>query len=339
MDQSLLNVIQGYPTKRMPLWLMRQAGRYLPEYRYLRSQAKNFLELCLHAELAAEITLQPIRRFDLDAAIVFADILLVPMALGQGLEFRDKEGPFLESIGDVGRLVWKSERIRAVYETLERVKKQLPPHVACIGFAGGLWTVACYMVAGRHEPGFVSVKAALANDTQRVERLFAVLHDATVDHLVRQVRAGAQVVQVFDSWAGILDGEVFERWIVQPTQRLVAAFKEKCPDIPVIGFPRGCCLEDYERYISQTGIQVCSLDPNIHELDARDRLKPLTVIQGNLDPQLLVEGGLRMERKVVDILEALGPRHIMNLGHGVLPQTPVENVDNLIRCVRAWEGK
>ncbi len=322
----------------MPLWLMRQAGRYLPEYRTLRAKAENFLKLCLTPDWAAEITLQPLRRFDFDAAIVFADILLVPLALGANLNFQEGEGPLLEKVentADLDRLVYDDRKIGAVYETLGIVKPELSLHTTLIGFCGAPWTVACYMIDGSSRDLFQKAKAWSKERPKELQRLIDIVSEASVAYLSGQVKAGAEAVQVFDSWAGLLEGEDFIRWVVEPTRRLVAMFKALHPDVPVIGFPRGAGSR-YAAYAQMTGIDALSIDQSVPVAAARKDLQRRVPLQGNLDPGLLVEGGEAMIRAARTIMDKLGPRHVMNLGHGVLPQTPLDNVYRLVECVREY---
>ena len=340
-EKPLLHLLTGEPVSRMPIWLMRQAGRYLPEYRAIREKAGSFLDLCLSPDLASEITLQPIRRFGFDAAIMFADILLVPLALGRRPVFKEGEHPKIEPVRDdksLGKLRWKIEVLAPVFETLRRMENELPESVTRIGFAGGLWTVAGYMIDGNSATSFNTALAKTGEDTAFLTRLFDILHDATVEYLGRQIEAGAEVLQIFDSWAGLLQGQNFKRWVIEPTRQLVDSIKKEYPAVPIIGFPRGARPDDYKAYLEQTGVDALSLDTDISLSFARNELQPLKPLQGNLDPKLLVEGGDKMRRAVDDIIATMGPRHIMNLGHGVLPETPPEHVTRLVEQVRTWSG-
>jgi uroporphyrinogen decarboxylase len=339
--KPLLSLLSGQPSPRMPIWLMRQAGRYLPEYREVRQRAGGFLDLCLTPDLATEITLQPIRRFGLDAAIVFADILLVPYALGRKPEF-DKGGkPRMMPVrGDkeLSRLHWNIHHLEPVFETLRRMESELPRHVTRIGFSGGLWTLAAYMVDGDSSSGFGATIEAAKNGQAFLKQLFSILHDAVLEYIGRQIEAGAEVIHLFDSWAGVLQGNDFERWVIGPTRELVRAVKKEYPNVPVIGFPRGALPEDYKAYFEMTGVAALAIDQHISLSYACDVLQPIGLLQGSLDPQLLVEGGENMRKAVDDIIATLGPRHIFNLGHGVLPQTPPENVAKLVDQIRTWAG-
>ncbi|MDP9127518.1 MAG: uroporphyrinogen decarboxylase [Pseudomonadota bacterium] len=337
--KPMLDLLRGKPVSRAPLWLMRQAGRYLPEYRALRSKAEDFLNLCLTPEWATEITLQPIRRFGFDAAIIFADILLIPLALGQKLEFRQGEGPVLEPIEEKNfssHFSYSEDKVAAVFETVRLVKKQLPSSTSLIGFCGSPWTVACYMIDGTSRTGFTEAKLWAKEKTPALEILIQTLIGASDRYLSAQIEAGADIIQLFDSWSGLLEGEDFQRWIIEPTRQLVARINEKYPHVPVIGFPREAG-KHYIDYCHKTGVDGVSIDQSVDLNYARSELRPIKLLQGNLDPELLVEGGEAMQEGARKILNALGPNHIFNLGHGVLQQTPVEHVSDLVQFVRNWQ--
>ncbi len=336
-DKILLDVLKGKNVNRMPVWLMRQAGRYLPEYRRLREKAGSFLGLCLNADLAAMVALQPVSRFELDAAILFSDILMVPYGLGQQLEFREKEGPFLEPVtpDNIKNLVWKAEKLEPVFGTMERMKQKLPGHVARLGFAGGLWTVACYMVEGRGKSGFSRVMKTDVECPGFMDRLMDILNDATLEYIGRQIEAGAEAIQLFDSWAGLLKGKRFRKRVLEPTKALIEALKKEYPGVPVIGFPRGARLEDYKKFRDMTGVDALGLDQNVSVDYARAALKGKIPLQGNLDPELLVTGGDKMKESAAYIMDRLGPDHIFNLGHGIRPETPPGNVAGLVDFLRA----
>jgi len=319
---------------------MRQAGRYLPEYRAVRSKAHDFVELCLSPALATELTLQPVRRYRMDGAILFSDILLVPYALGQGLTFREGEGPILEPIEDrnaigrldPGRVV---PRLEPVLETIGRVAASLGPQTALIGFAGAPWTVATYMVEGRSSRDFRRVKSWAYRDVEDFGALISILVESTIEFLTAQIEAGAEVVQLFDTWAGVLPEPAFARWVIEPTRAIAAALKQRFPGHPIIGFPRGAGLL-YERYIKETGVDGIGLDPMVPSGYARERLQPLATLQGNLDPILLITGGSSLEAAVSELCRSLGDGpFVFNLGHGVLPETPPENVEALARLLTA----
>jgi uroporphyrinogen decarboxylase len=336
--KALLRALRGETLKAPPIWLMRQAGRYLPEYRALRETVGSFLDLCLTPELAAEVTLQPVRRFALDAAILFSDILIVPYALGQPLEYRDGEGPVLEPVHSAADIAGLSDsdfrdRIAPVWRTVERVKGLLRADTALIGFAGAPWTVASYMVEGGSSRDFAVVKSWAFSDQKGFGALIDRLVDATIVYLDGQVRAGAEVLQLFDSWAGVLPERAFREWVIEPTKKIVVALKLAHPEVPIIGYPRGAGLM-YRAYQTETGVSALSLDQTVPLDIARRVLQPLSAIQGNLDPLYLVEGGEAMATAVRDILGALGAGpFIFNLGHGVVPSTPPDHVQALIELV------
>ena len=329
--KPLLRALGGEAVTRPPWWLMRQAGRYLPEYRAIRAKAHDFVELCLTPALAAELTLQPVRRYCMDAAILFSDIPLLPYALGQGLSYREGEGPVLEPIEDhagIARLDLKQviPRLEPVFEAIHRVAAALDPATALIGFAGAPWTIATYMVEGGASRDFRRVKGWAYRDSQGFGALIELLVEGTVDFLAAQIEAGAEVVQLFDSWAGVLPEPAFGRWVIEPTRRIVAALKERFPDHPIIGFPRGAGLL-YEHYVTETGVDCVGLDAMVPAGYARSRLQQLAAVQGNLDPVLLIAGGQALETAVRELCRMLGGRpFVFNLGHGVLPETPPENV-------------
>ena len=338
-QSALLRTLAGQTNAPPPIWLMRQAGRYLPEYREVRGSVSSFLDLCCTPELAAEVTLQPLRRFDLDAAIVFSDILIVPYALGQKVEFVEGEGPRLEPIGDgkaLGGLDKGSaaKALAPVYETIERVTAKLPESVPLIGFCGAPWTVATYMVEGCGSKDQAAARLWAYREQANFQRLIDLLVETSADYLLGQVAAGASALQIFDSWAGSLPEDEFARWCIAPTRRLIEKVKAKTPDVPVIGFPRGSGPLA-ERYARETGIDAIGCDTSQPIEWIRDRLQSLVPVQGNLDPLLLVAGGPHLDRRVASILAALGSGpFIFNLGHGILPDTPIENVERLLRLVK-----
>ena len=328
-EKPMLQALAGETLVRPPWWLMRQAGRYLPEYRAVRAEAGDFVTLCLTPKLAAEVTLQPIRRFGMDAAILFSDILLVPKALGQRLSF-ENDGPRLEPVSDVRNLkAPDAGMLVPVAEAVRLVRRNLPDRVALIGFAGAPWTVATYMVEGGTSRDFHRVKAWAYRDPVGFAELIERIVAGTIEFLTLQVEAGVEVVQLFDSWAGALSPDGFERWVIAPTKRLVSALKVRFPNVPIIGFPRGAGLF-YPYYASETGVDAVGLDTTIPPVFARDRLQPRVAVQGNLDPVLLLTGGDIMRQTVQDIRALLcnGP-YIFNLGHGILPETPPEHVAEL----------
>ena len=323
-----------------PIWLMRQAGRYLPEYRELRAKAGGFLNLCYTPALATEVTLQPIRRYGFDAAILFSDILVVPHALGQKVWFAEGEGPRLEPVAsgqDLARLdpARVISHLQPVFEAVDRIRTALPSETALIGFCGAPWTVATYMVAGRGSPDQADARLWAYRDPASFTQLIDMIADVSVDYLAGQIAAGVNVVQIFDSWAGSLPDTEFDRWVVAPMQRMVAALKARHPHVPVIGFPRGAG-EKMARYIRGTGVQAVGCDTSLSVqtmaaiVDAEN-----VVVQGNLDPLLLVAGGAALDARVDQILETLSGRpFVFNLGHGIVPQTPPEHVARLVARVR-----
>ncbi|MDH3234165.1 MAG: uroporphyrinogen decarboxylase [Alphaproteobacteria bacterium] len=336
--KPLIRALGGVASETPPVWLMRQAGRYLPEYRKIRAEAGTFLDLCYNPEKAAEVTLQPVRRYAMDAAILFSDILVVPDAMGQNVAFREGEGPVLEPVRDaagIGRLDpdGVAERLAPVYATVERVAAALPDTVALIGFAGAPWTVASYMVEGGSSKDFREVKGLAYRDDGAFAALVDKLVTATVAHLSAQIDAGAEVVQIFDTWAGVLPEAEFERWCIAPTKAIVDGVRARAPNVPMIGFPRGAAFNT-ERYIAETGIDAVGLDTAV-PLEVGKWLQARCAVQGNLDPILLVEGGAPMETAARAILSVLsGGPFVFNLGHGVLPQTPPEHVAQLLQVVR-----
>jgi uroporphyrinogen decarboxylase len=332
-------VLDGSAIKPPPVWLMRQAGRYLPEYRELRATAGSFLGLCYDPLKAAEVTLQPVRRFDLDAAILFSDILVVPHALGRRVDFVEGEGPRLDPIDvrgierlDAGYVV---ERLAKVLETVERVRGELGTGKSLIGFCGAPWTVATYMIAGRGTPDQAPALAFAAAEPDAMRQLIDVLVEASVEYLTAQIRAGADLVQIFDTWAGVLDDRGFENWVLEPTARIARSVKAIEAGARVIGFPKGIGMARLERFAKETGVDAVSLDMAVPLEAARDRLQPIVAVQGNLDPALLVAGGAAMDAEIDRIKAALGAgRFIFNLGHGIVPQTPIANIARLVERVR-----
>jgi uroporphyrinogen decarboxylase len=338
-SKPILRVLHGEKLDVPPVWLMRQAGRYLPEYRAVRETVGGFLDLCLTPELAAEVTLQPVRRFALDAAILFSDILIVPYALGQALEYRDGEGPVLQPIRTAAAIAALDDsdiagRVAPVWRTVERVKRALADQVTLIGFAGAPWTVASYMVEGGTSRDFAAVKGWAFTDTDAFAALIERLVAATIVYLDGQIRAGAEAIQLFDSWAGVLPETAFRRWVIEPTRTIVTAIREAHPAVPIIGFPRGAGLM-YPDYFAATGVTALGLDQTVPPAIARDTLQSRGPVQGNLDPLLLVAGGEPMAAATRDIVATLGRGpFIFNLGHGVLPATPPAHVQTLIERIR-----
>jgi len=327
-------------TSRTPIWLMRQAGRYLPEYMAVRDKAGDFLGLCYAPDKAAEVTLQPVRRFDMDAAILFSDILVVPHALGQNLSFVHGEGPKLDPVRDAaGFAALKMDRLHdhlaPIYETVKRVRADLSPEKTLIGFAGSPWTVACYMVEGGGSKEFLAVKSMMFGQEQVFAALITLLENATVAYLKEQIKAGVSVVQLFDSWSGVLDPISFEKFVIAPTQRIVAALKAQYPHIPVIGFARGSGVSIL-RYATQTGVDGLGLDTQFDRVWARDNLQKDFCLQGNLDPAVLRSGGAALDQHIDAVMDDLaGGSFIFNLGHGIIKDTPPEHVAQLVSRVRS----
>ena len=342
--KPLLRALGGESLSRPPFWFMRQAGRYLPEYRAVRARAGGFLDLCMAPELAAEVTLQPIRRFQMDAAILFADILLIPHALGQPLDYREGEGPVLAPIRDAKALAGlerrgAEDRLAPVLETVSRVAGALPDGVALIGFAGAPWTVATYMVEGGGSPDHRHAKRWAYGDRQGFAALIELLVEATIDYLAGQARAGAEALQLFDTWAGSLAAGEFDRWVIQPTAQIVAGLRAGGVEAPIIGFPRGAGAGLVE-YAELTGVDAVALDQGVSPSWARRALGNGICLQGNLDPQLLVVGGEAMlaEARRMRATFGSGP-HVFNLGHGIVPEVPPEHVAALSALLRSEVGE
>jgi uroporphyrinogen decarboxylase len=339
VHKPLLEALAGKRQAIPPVWLMRQAGRYLPEYRALRQKAGSFLELCYSPELATEVTLQPIRRFGFDAAILFSDILVIPHALGRSVRFVEGEGPQLDPLDDPKLVATLPQRVdhkvlAPVYETVSRVKHALPPGVALIGFCGAPWTVATYMIAGHGTSDQAPARLFAYRYPDAFTKLVDVLADASAEYLIRQLQAGADVVQVFDTWAGVLPPKEFNRWCVEPMKKIVDAVRQQVPDAKFIGFPRGAGI-GIVNYAEATGVNAAGLDWMVPLDFARSNLQPRWPVQGNLDPLALRAGGAALDRSVDEILEAWsGGPFIFNLGHGILPDTPIEHVERMLKRVR-----
>jgi len=334
--------LRGMNGSRRPLWLMRQAGRYLPEYRELRAKKGGFLALVYDPEAAAEITLQPIRRFGFDGAILFSDILIVPYAMGQDLEFLAGEGPrmsprlvdaALESLAAV------PERLEAIYRTVALVRAALAPDKTLLGFAGSPWTIATYMVAGEGSRDQHETRAYAYRDPAAFQAIIDAIVATTVDYLEGQARAGAEAVQLFDSWAGSLAPAEFERWVIAPNAEIVRRLRARCPDLPIIGFPKGAG-EKLPAYARETGVDALGIDETIDPLWAARELPQGMPVQGNLDPLLVLAGTDEMEKQALRVLDAFSGRpHVFNLGHGIGQFTPIEHVERLLKVVRGWERR
>ncbi|MCQ8782317.1 uroporphyrinogen decarboxylase [Mangrovibrevibacter kandeliae] len=337
-QRNLVRVLEGETVFPPPVWLMRQAGRYLPEYRATRETAGGFLDLCYNPDFATEVTLQPIRRFGFDAAILFSDILVIPDALDRGLRFQQGEGPKLDPIGpdeiaglDPGRA---EAHLAPVIETVARLRAALPDETALIGFCGAPWTVATYMIAGHGTPDQAPARLFGYRHPEAMAALLALLAEMSADYLIRQLRAGADCVQIFDSWAGVLDEASFEAFVVGPTRRIVDRVRAAVPGARIIGFPKGANAL-LPRYRSATGVDAVGLDWAVPFELARD-LQRQGAVQGNLDPLRLIAGGQALEEGVDRILEALGQGPlIFNLGHGITPDAPIAHVEALLARIRA----
>lgn len=336
-DPPLLAVLKGERRDPPPVWLMRQAGRYLPEYRALRAEKGGFLELVYDSDAAAEITLQPIRRFGMDGAILFSDILIVPHAMGQGLTFGPGEGPQLTPALSDARfdaLVAKPEYLAKIYETVAKVKAQLAPQVTMLGFAGSPWTVATYMVAGHGSKDQAETRRLAYTDPQGFQALIDRIVAVTVDYLSGQIEAGAQAVQLFDSWAGTLSPAQFERWVIAPTADIVGRLMVRHGDVPIIGFPKGAGAK-LAAYAAETGVDAIGLDETIDPAWADAMLPVGMPVQGNLDPLALISGGEALRAAVARIRAAFDSRpHVFNLGHGILPDAPIAHVEQLLDMLR-----
>jgi uroporphyrinogen decarboxylase len=339
VNKPLLHVLGGLKQDPPPVWLMRQAGRYLPEYRAVRERAGGFLDLVFNPELAAEVTLQPIRRFGFDAAILFSDILVIPHALGQKVGFAVGEGPLLEPITD--RLGFERlssavdhAALAPVYETVRRVKAVLEPQVSLLGFCGAPWTVASYMIAGRGTPDQAPARLFAYRDAAAFGVLMDVLVEASADYLARQLEAGADAVQIFDTWAGILPDAEFDRWCIEPVRRIVELVRARVPGAKIIGFPRGAGT-GLARYVERVPVDAVGLDWMIDKSFARERIQTRLPVQGNLDPLVLVAGGTALDRAVDEVVTAFADKpFIFNLGHGIVPETPIAHVEQMLKRLR-----
>ena len=337
-NKPLLAVLRGERRDPVPMWMMRQAGRYLPEYRELRQEKGSFLNLVYDPDAAADITLQPLKRFpQLDAAILFSDILIVPFAIGQNLTFVTGEGPRLTpplAGGGFEELTPYPARLDPIYETVRKVSAALDPDKTLIGFAGSPWTVATYMIAGQGSRDQAAARRLAYEDAGRFGEIIARIEEVTLDYLLRQIEAGAEALQLFDSWAGSLSPAQFEQWVITPTARLVAELKARHPEVPVIGFPKGAGGK-LAAYARETGVNALGLDETVDPLWAAKELPEELPLQGNLDPLALIAGGEALDTAVQRVLDAFAGRpHIFNLGHGILQDTPIAHVEQLIGMVK-----
>lgn len=342
LEKPLLNALKGHAQPVPPIWMMRQAGRYLSEYRAVRATTPSFLDFCYSPEKATEVTLQPIDRFDFDAAILFSDILVVPDALGQDVWFEEGFGPRLTPIDpETPRLDDPQkaiERLEPVFEAVERIRDRLSADKALLGFCGAPWTLVTYMIAGRGKEEQRAAREAILRKPKACAALFDLLVETSVLYLCEQIRRGADAVQIFDTWAGSLDDLAFDTWVTEPTRRIVDGVKACHPDVPVVGFPKGVGLR-LERYVLETGIDAVGLDSGVPLAFARDVLQKRVCVQGNIDPLRLIMGGEALSEAIDAALSALGAGpYVFNLGHGVTPDTPVDHVQAMIDQVRAYRS-
>ncbi|MFB6453483.1 uroporphyrinogen decarboxylase [Bradyrhizobium tunisiense] len=337
--QPFIDVLSGQRQSIPPMWMMRQAGRYLPEYREVRAKAGGFLDLCFNPELAAEVTLQPIRRFGFDAAIIFSDILVIPHALGRSVRFEVGEGPRLDPLHDPAKVATLAPRadlgkLAPVFEALKLVRAALAPEVALIGFCGAPWTVATYMVAGQGTPDQGPARMMAYRHPEAFARIIDVLVENSIEYLLAQLAAGANALQIFDTWAGVLPPVEFARWSVEPTRRIVDGVRAKAPDAKIIGFPRGAGAQ-LPGYVEATGVNAVSIDWTAEPAFIRERVQSKVAVQGNLDPLVLITGGAALDRAVDNVLANFAQgRFIFNLGHGIQPETPIAHVEQMIKRVR-----
>ncbi len=341
-ERKVMKVIGGERQDVPPVWLMRQAGRYLPEYRETRKQAGGFLDLCYTPELAIEVTLQPIRRFGFDASILFSDILVVPDAMGRNVQFEEGRGPILEPIGveEVAGFVEANassgkaiEFLAPVFETVSGLRAQLPAETTLLGFCGAPWTIATYMIAGHGTPDQAPARLFAHRHREEMILLLNAIADVSADYLVRQIESGADAVQIFDSWAGVLGGADFEDWSIRPVRRIVESVRKRIPDAKIIGFPKGAGSQ-YNGYREATGVNVLGLDWSV-PMDFARELQKGGAVQGNLDPTRLIAGGRALDDGIDRILEGLGGGPlIFNLGHGITPDTPIEHVEQMLKRIR-----
>lgn len=337
--KPFIDVLSGQRQTVPPTWMMRQAGRYLPEYREIRVKAGGFLDLCFNPELAAEVSLQPIRRFGFDAAIIFSDILVIPYALGRSVRFEVGEGPRLEPLDDPAKVATLAahadfDELEPVFEALRIVRGALDPKTALIGFCGAPWTVATYMVAGQGTPDQAPARMMAYRHPEAFAKIIDVLVENSIRYLLAQLAAGADVLQIFDTWAGVLPPAEFARWSVEPTRRIVEGVRAIVPDAKIIGFPRGAGAQ-LPGYVEATGVNAVSIDWTAEPAFIRERVQSRVAVQGNLDPLVLITGGAALDRAVDDVLANFAQgRFIFNLGHGIQPETPIAHVEQMLKRVR-----
>ncbi|WLB52344.1 uroporphyrinogen decarboxylase [Bradyrhizobium japonicum] len=337
--KPFIDVLSGQRQANPPMWMMRQAGRYLPEYREVRAKAGGFLDLCFNPELAAEVTLQPIRRFGFDAAIIFSDILVIPYALGRSVRFEVGEGPRLEPLDDPAKVATLAahadfSKLKPVFEALRIVRGALDPRTALIGFCGAPWTVATYMVAGQGTPDQAPARMMAYRHPEAFAKIIDLLVENSIEYLLSQLAAGADALQIFDTWAGVLPPAEFARWSVEPTRRIVEGVRAKVPDAKIIGFPRGAGAQ-LPGYVEATGVNAVSIDWTAEPAFIRERVQSRVAVQGNLDPLVLITGGAALDRAVDNVLANFAQgRFIFNLGHGIQPETPIAHVEQMLKRVR-----
>lgn len=343
MTKPFIDVLAGRRQPVPPLWMMRQAGRYLPEYRSLREKAGSFLNLCFTPEYAAEVTLQPIRRFNFDAAIIFSDILVIPHALGRSVRFEAGEGPRLDPLDTpekMSTLAAEADfgKLEPVYEALRRVRAELDPNIALIGFCGAPWTVATYMVAGQGTSDQAPARMMAYRHPQAFSKIVDILVENSIEYLIGQLKAGADALQLFDTWAGVLPPREFQRWSVEPARRIVEGVRKRAPHAKFIGFPRGAAGQ-LPAYVEATGVDAVSIDWTADPALIRERVQTKVAVQGNLDPLVLIAGGAVLDRAVDDVLTNYAKgRLIFNLGHGIQPETPIAHVEQMVKRVRTYRG-
>lgn len=340
MTQSVLKVLSGQSVSPPPVWFMRQAGRHLPEYMKVRETTKDFISFCFSPEKAAQVTLQPIERYDMDAAILFADILLVPIALGRNVKFIKGTGPVLDPITpeEISSLSNDLDVLKPVYETVSRVRAGLETHKTLIGFCGGPWTVATYMIEGRGSPKKEVAKRFAYEHPEAMDLMLSRLADASAHYLIEQAKAGADVLKIFESWAEGLSPSLFDRLVIKPTAQIISAIRAAGVDIPIIGFPRGAGLNGV-RYANSLDIQACAAGTDTPLKAFRKLIPENMATQGNLDPLALRIGGDVLRGAVDDVLQCIEGPHIFNLGHGVMPDVKIENVHAVISHIRTGSGK
>ncbi len=341
--KPFVEVLSGRRQPVPPIWMMRQAGRYLPEYRQVRAKAGGFLDLCFNPEFAAEVTLQPIRRFNFDAAIIFSDILVIPYALGRSVRFEVGEGPRLDPLDTpdkVGTLSSTGDfsKLEPVYEALHRVRRELDPKIALIGFCGAPWTVATYMVAGQGTPDQAPARMMAYRHPEAFAKIIDTVVENSIAYLLGQLAAGADVLQIFDTWAGVLPPREFQRWSVEPTKRIVEGVRKQVPAAKIIGFPRGAGAL-LPAYVAATCVDAVSIDWATEPSLIREKVQNRVAVQGNLDPLALIAGGDALDRSIDDVLANFAQgRLIFNLGHGIQPETPIAHVEQMVKRVRAYNG-